>query len=119
MGIVNNEFLRLIEDMKKYKSDCTVCPFQLAGVNVSDFMVVIGEVIKKQQTENEEILKRFVEQLKSDICEFDYTIDIKRKTVPVGLLKDQVDWVLGDVVINIIDACYQQLKQAEEANNDR
>jgi flagellar hook-basal body complex protein FliE len=59
---------------------------------------------EKLLKDRDNAIKDFAEKLKKKIHNLEYTTNLNRKTVPVEALMDQGNWILHDVVINVIDA---------------
>lgn len=65
----------------------------------------------------QEAIKEFAEQLKKDFCDLEFNADTERKTVRVSELRDQMDWVLHTVSIEIINDLVKEM--TEEQGNDK
>lgn len=62
-------------------------------------------------------IKEFAEQLKKDFCDLEFNANTERKTVRVSELREQMDWVLHTVSIEIINNLVNEM--TKEQGNDR
>ena len=62
-------------------------------------------------------IKEFAERLKKDLCDLEFNANTERKTIRVSELREQVDWVLHTVFIEIIDNRANEMTR--EQGNDR
>lgn len=143
--MTDNEIIKALECCDK--NNCFCCPYRMDNVCISNLRNDALDLINRQKAEinrwesecgkqsvlwrshfesifetaketiRAEAIKEFAERLKKDLCDLEFNANTERKTIRVSELREQVDWVLHTVFIEIIDNRANEMTR--EQGNDR